>query len=76
MPLSAHARNLRPSTRLRLSETLSSADTPGMRAARIVHMLGLNGDPKLIEQHFNVIADMLTAYAELDAATRMLRSAS
>jgi hypothetical protein len=68
MPLSAHAhaRTLRPSTRLRLSETLSSADTPGMRAAKILHLMGMTGDPKLIDQHFNVIADCLEHYAELD----------
>lgn len=70
MPLSAHARNLRPATRLRLSATISSTDTPGMRAANIVHLMGMTGDPRVIERHFNVIADLLEQYAELDKQAR------
>jgi len=51
---------------MKLRTTLRANDTPQLRAEKIVAMLGLSGDPKIIAQHRDVIADLLAVYQEID----------
>lgn len=52
--------------RYKVSIKLSADDTPQQRAEKLIAMLGLSGDPKIIAQHKAVIADVLEVYREID----------
>ncbi len=54
----------------RIQRKFTSADNPDQRAAHIIAMLGLSGDPQIIEQHRAVIAEVLRHYRELDVTAR------
>lgn len=53
-----------------LRATLRSNDDIDTRAAHIVYLLGLDGDPEIIRTHRAVVADTLRAYAAADRDAR------
>ena len=57
---------------MRIQRKFASTDNPDQRAANIVAMLGLSGDPTVIAQHAAVIAECIRQYQEIDVMARRM----
>ncbi len=54
----------------RIQRKFTSADNPDQRAANIVTLLALTGDPQIIERHRSIIAECIKVYQEVDVEAR------